>query len=160
VRLSIPLTGGVPSPRYVGRAITGTLLYRGQSLTITRAGYCLSMLHGLQPSLLPLITLSALDIPIMYFFHYAPGPACRGSAFLYVPPLNYKREGTQRYTDRLNHTLNTTYTQWNVCSSTIHQIGKTLRPPPHLRIRAGAFRHPAGGFSPPTFGAPGRGLWL
>jgi hypothetical protein len=24
---------------------------------------------------------------------------------------------------------------------------KTLRPPPHLRIRAGAFRHPAGGFS-------------
>jgi hypothetical protein len=24
---------------------------------------------------------------------------------------------------------------------------QTLRPPPHLRIRAGAFRHPAGGFS-------------
>jgi hypothetical protein len=50
VRLSIPLTGGVPSPRYMGRAITRTLLYRGQSLTITCAGYCLSMLHGLQPS--------------------------------------------------------------------------------------------------------------
>jgi hypothetical protein len=33
----------------------------------------------------------------MYFFHYAPGPACRGLASLYVPPLNYKREGTQRY---------------------------------------------------------------
>jgi hypothetical protein len=31
------------------------------------------------------------------FLHYAPGPACRGSASLYVPPLNYKREGTQRY---------------------------------------------------------------
>jgi hypothetical protein len=42
------------------------------------------------------ITLSALVIPIMYFFHYAPGPACQGSASLYVPPLNYKREGTQR----------------------------------------------------------------
>jgi hypothetical protein len=24
---------------------------------------------------------------------------------------------------------------------------QALRPPPHLRIRAGAFRHPAGGFS-------------
>jgi hypothetical protein len=55
-------------------------------------------------------TLSALVIPIMYFFHYAPRPACRGSSSLYVPPLNYKREGTQRCKDRLNHTLNTTYT--------------------------------------------------
>jgi hypothetical protein len=43
------------------------------------------------------VTLSALVIHIMYFFHYAPGPACRGSASLYVPPLNYKREGTQCY---------------------------------------------------------------
>jgi hypothetical protein len=51
------------------------------------------------------VTLSALVIPIMYFFHYAPGSACRGSTSLYVPPLNYKREGTQRYKDRLNHTL-------------------------------------------------------
>jgi hypothetical protein len=50
------------------------------------------------------VTLSALDIPIMYLFHYAPGPACRGSAFLYVPPLNYKREGTQRYKDRDSRT--------------------------------------------------------
>jgi hypothetical protein len=58
------------------------------------------------------VTLSALVIHIMYFFHYAPGPACRGSASLYVPPLNYKRESTQRYKDTLKHTLNTTYTQW------------------------------------------------
>jgi hypothetical protein len=43
------------------------------------------------------VTLSALVIHIMYFFHYAHGPACRGSTSLYVPPLNYKREGTQRY---------------------------------------------------------------
>jgi hypothetical protein len=43
------------------------------------------------------VTLSALVIHIMYFFHYAPGPACWGSTSLYVPPLNYKREGTQRY---------------------------------------------------------------
>jgi hypothetical protein len=43
------------------------------------------------------VTLSTLVIPIMYFFHYAPKPACRGSSSLYVPPLNYKREGTQHY---------------------------------------------------------------
>jgi hypothetical protein len=30
-------------------------------------------------------------------FHFAPGPTCRGSVPLYVPPLSYKREGTQRY---------------------------------------------------------------
>jgi hypothetical protein len=30
-------------------------------------------------------------------FHFAPGPTCRGSASLYVPPFSYKREGTRRY---------------------------------------------------------------
>jgi hypothetical protein len=62
------------------------------------------------------ITLTALVIHIMYFLHYAPRPTCRGSVSLYVPPLNYKREGTQRDKGRLNHTLNhilnTAYTQW------------------------------------------------
>jgi hypothetical protein len=58
------------------------------------------------------VTLSALVIHIMYFFPYAPGPACRGSTSLYVPPLNYKREGTQRYKGQTcSHILNTTYTQ-------------------------------------------------
>jgi hypothetical protein len=42
-------------------------------------------------------TLLALVTPIIYSFHYAPGPTCRSSASLYVPPLSYKREGTQRY---------------------------------------------------------------
>jgi hypothetical protein len=41
------------------------------------------------------------DIGIGYFYMYslrfAPGPACRGPAPLYVPPLSYKREGTRRY---------------------------------------------------------------
>jgi hypothetical protein len=41
--------------------------------------------------------LSAFTIHIMYYYYYASGPTCRGSASLYVPPLNYKREGTQRY---------------------------------------------------------------
>jgi hypothetical protein len=29
---------------------------------------------------------------------YVPGPTCRGSTSLYVPPLSYKRADTQRYT--------------------------------------------------------------
>jgi hypothetical protein len=84
----------------------------------------LSILRGPRPSRRPVITqvLLVLIIHIMCFIHYAPGPTCRGSAPLYVPPLNYEREGTQRY--RLTHkssklsrltstqayTLNTTYT--------------------------------------------------
>jgi hypothetical protein len=56
------------------------------------------------------VTLSALVIYIMYFFHYAPRPACRGSTSLYVPPLNYKREGTQRYKGQTqSHALHTQY---------------------------------------------------
>jgi hypothetical protein len=56
------------------------------------------------------VTLSALVIHIMYFFHYAPGPAYRGSASLYVPPLNYKREDTQHYKGQTqSHALHTQY---------------------------------------------------
>jgi hypothetical protein len=97
-----------------------------------------------------------LVTPIIYSFCYVPGPTCRGSASLYVPPLSYKRKGTRRYkADSLRlsdsyaqvHKLNTTHRQWSrvlrsgglnhsksSCSSTISQAGKTLRPPPHLRI--------------------------
>jgi hypothetical protein len=32
-----------------------------------------------------------------YYIRYVPGPTCRGSAPLYVPPLSYKRGGIQRY---------------------------------------------------------------
>jgi hypothetical protein len=83
----------------------------------------------------------------MYCFHYVPRPACWGSASLYVPPLNYKREGTQHYrtgSHRLNslsiqlthsggrvlHSsgLNHSKLRVNVCSSQIHIIGKLLRP--------------------------------
>jgi hypothetical protein len=39
-------------------------------------------------------------------FHFAPGPTCRGSVSLYVPPLSYKREGTLRCkTDSLTRSL-------------------------------------------------------
>jgi hypothetical protein len=110
------------------------------------------------------VTLSSLVTHIMYFFHYAPGPACRGSASLYVPPLNYKREGTQRYKGHAKntHSIQLTHSGGRVlCSGGLNHYNPScplvfipnspnrqpLRPPPHLRIRAGAFRHPAGGFS-------------
>jgi hypothetical protein len=32
-----------------------------------------------------------------YYIRYVPRPTCRGSTPMYVPPLDYKREGTQRY---------------------------------------------------------------
>jgi hypothetical protein len=32
----------------------------------------------------------------MYSLRFTPGPACRGLAPLYVPPLSYKGEGTRR----------------------------------------------------------------
>jgi hypothetical protein len=96
----------------------------------------------------------------MYSFHYAPGPACWGSASLYVPPLNYKREGTQRYkgqaqynkTDSGCRVLRSSGLNHYKPSSVLVFIQnspnrQTLRPPPHLRIRAGAFRHSVGGFS-------------
>jgi hypothetical protein len=112
------------------------------------------------------VTLSALVIHIMYFFHYASGPACRGSASLYMPPLNYKREGTQRNKGRTQSHAHTYSIQLTHSGGRVLRSGglnhynpscplvfipnsldkQPLRPPPHLRIRAGAFRHPAGGF--------------
>jgi hypothetical protein len=68
-------------------------------------GNCPSMQHGLRTSRLPVIAwaLLALVTHITYSFHYVPGPTCQGSTSLYVPLLNYKREGTQRYKDRFTH---------------------------------------------------------
>jgi hypothetical protein len=112
------------------------------------------------------VTLSVLVIHIMYFFHYAPGPACRGSASLYVPPLNYKREGTQRYKGQTQFTHSTHSILLTHSGGRVLRSGglnhynpscllvfipnspnrQPLRPPPNLRIRAGAFHHPASGF--------------
>jgi hypothetical protein len=105
-----------------------------------------------------------------YYICYVPGPTCRGPAPMYVPPLDYKREGTQRY--RFIQTqaiLDTTQaheqynTQWSrvlrsggpnhskllhvlVCSSLNSVIGKTLRPLFIIGFWVGAFCHPAGDF--------------
>jgi hypothetical protein len=106
VRLSIPLTGGVPSPRYAGHAITRTLLTINAAWTaviMTPADYtCVTKAENV-------CVLSAFTIHIMYSYHYALGPACRGSASLYVPPLNYKREVTQRYRDKSQTQLHSQY---------------------------------------------------
>jgi hypothetical protein len=94
-----------------------------------------------------------------YSIHYVPRPTCRGSAPLYVPPLSYKREGTQRYNthslrllDSQVHTSSQAQysTQWSrvlrssgpnhskllcVLVLIVHlATDKTLSPPPHLRI--------------------------
>jgi hypothetical protein len=34
---------------------------------------------------------------ISSYIRYVPGPACRGSALLYMSPFSYKRGGMQRY---------------------------------------------------------------
>jgi hypothetical protein len=111
----------------------------------------------------------------MYFFHYVPGPTCRGSATLYVPPLSYKREGTRRYKTsslRLTKTLGK-FSKLSSTSNTTHSgVGyyapaarttlnprvilcvlpqsskqaKRLGPFLILGFRAGGFRHPARDF--------------
>jgi hypothetical protein len=101
-----------------------------------------------------------------YYIRYVPGPTCRGSVSLYVPPLSYKREGTRRYKASSHKfiqslKLNTSHngvgyyapaarTTLNpcvfLCSPRFHLAGKTLRPLLILGFRAGAFRHPAGDF--------------
>jgi hypothetical protein len=111
----------------------------------------------------------ALVTSIMYSLRFAPGPTCRGSASLYVPPLNYKREGTRRYKGDSQvhsyaeaHRLNTRR-QWSrvlhssglnhskpLCVLCVHpestQQAKRLGPLLILGFRAGAFRHPARDF--------------
>jgi hypothetical protein len=90
-----------------------------QLFTITRM-FWLSMLHGLWSSRLPVIAqaLLALVTHMIYSFHYVPGPTCWGSASLYVPPLNYKREGTQCYKGQVHtQTLKLTgfiHSQYNI----------------------------------------------
>jgi hypothetical protein len=79
------------------------------------------MLHGLWSSRLLVIVqaLLALITHIMYSSYYVPRPACQGSASLYVPPLNYKKEDTQRYSEQAlrltsSHTDTQAHSQYNI----------------------------------------------
>jgi hypothetical protein len=107
---------------------------------------------------------------ISYFYNVFPlfcfWAHMSGLSILVRAPLSYKREGTRRYkADSEAHRLNTTHsgvgyyapavrTTLNpcvlLCSSRIHLAGKTLRPPPHLRIYGGCVPPPGRRFSSPT----------
>jgi hypothetical protein len=99
-RRPVHSAGGVPAHStgrqhaILPRALRSSLLARYQG-----SRRRLSILRGLLTSWHKEIAqaLLALVTPIMCSFHYVPGPICRGSASLYVPPLSYQREGTQRY---------------------------------------------------------------
>jgi hypothetical protein len=123
-RLSIPLAGDVPPPHLirhvhsVGRrrpvhSAGGVPVY-STSRQYAHAAACTTLiitraLPRKQPQ--HINTAWTTDImapgdcsgvlavvtPIVYSFRYVPGPTCRGSTSLYVSPLSYKREGTQRY---------------------------------------------------------------
>jgi hypothetical protein len=56
----------------------------------------ISILYALRILWCSEITL-ALQAVVPSFLPFVPGPTCRGSISLYVPPLSYKREGTVRY---------------------------------------------------------------
>jgi hypothetical protein len=70
----------------------------------------------------------ALVTSIMYSLRFSPGPTCRGSASLHMPPLSYKREGTRRYkadSHRLSDSqaLKFTQTQYNTQWSRVLRSG-------------------------------------
>jgi hypothetical protein len=119
-RLSALLTGDVP-PRYLmcpvhsagrqrqghpadgahvmsivkqcARAVRRTVLI----IPYTRSFPCTPMLHRSRMSGCEKIAPAANISSSKYYICCVPGPTCRGSVHLYVPPLRYKREGTQRY---------------------------------------------------------------
>jgi hypothetical protein len=189
-----PLAGDVP-PQHLMSPITpladgDQTIPQAACLSVPLAGDTSILPHALRSSRLARYRGSSSDISIMYglrtlwrsefaqalqalviSFHFAPGPTCRGSVSLYVPPLSYKREGTRRYkTHSLRcsqaHRFTQTLIQYThigvgyyapaawttlnpcvfLCSSRIHLAGKTLRPLLILGFREGAFHHPAGEF--------------
>jgi hypothetical protein len=102
-----------------------------------------------------------------YYICYIPGPACRGSAPLCVPPWAIKGEArnvtTQGHLHSLisSYKLNTSHSGVGyyasvaritlnpcvfLCSSRFYLTSKTLRPLLILGFRAGAFCHLAGEF--------------
>jgi hypothetical protein len=74
------------------RALCSSRLVRGQG-----SFPCTLILRALRISGHKKITLATSISCSKYYIRYVPGPACRGSTPFYVPPLGYKRGGTQRY---------------------------------------------------------------
>jgi hypothetical protein len=101
--MSIPLAGGVPvysiSRQYACAAACAALI-------MTRA-----LPRTLRRDINTVCTTNIMalgDHPGMAgsssFLPFVPGPTCRGSVSLYVPPLNYKTEGTLCYKVTRIHT--------------------------------------------------------
>jgi hypothetical protein len=88
--------GGVPI-HSVGRQYARAAAYTMRIITraLPRKQRGISILYALRTLWRSEVTLALQAV--VTFFHFAPGPTCRGSVSLYVPPLSYKREGTQRY---------------------------------------------------------------
>jgi hypothetical protein len=111
------------------------------------------------------------------YIRYVPGPTCRDSVPLCMPPSAIKEEACDVAkqiqleapldTHKFIQALKQYITQWSrvlrsggpnhskpsralVCSSTNLATNKTLRPLLFLGFRAGAIRHPAGEISSPT----------
>jgi hypothetical protein len=121
-RLTIPLTGDVPSQHLMcpvhstGRRRpghpAGDVHVQSIAKQYARAARCtVTIITCTLPVKLPLhanttqagisgrkeIALATGISCSKYLICYVPGPACRGSPYLYVPPFSYKRGGTQRY---------------------------------------------------------------
>jgi hypothetical protein len=152
-------------------------------ITYTRSFSCTPILRRSRMSGCKKIAPTANISSSKYYIRYVPGPTCRGSVPLYVPPLVIKGEAcsdTRKEEQRLRLSAlklpQQSNTQWsrvlrsgglNHSKSSrapefiVHlPTGKTLKPPPHLRI-LGGYTPPPGRIIPSsTFGAPGRGLAL
>jgi hypothetical protein len=87
--------GGVPI-HSVGRQYAHAAAYTMLIIThvLPRKQRGISILYALRTLWRSEITLALQAV--VTSFHFAPGPTCRGSISLYVPPLSYKREGTRR----------------------------------------------------------------
>jgi hypothetical protein len=91
--LSILMAGDTPM---LPRALCSS------SLILCQGGFrCTLMLHRpLKPGHRKIALATSISCS-KYYICYVPGPICQGSAPLYVPPLDYKREGTLCYKTRL-----------------------------------------------------------
>jgi hypothetical protein len=102
--LSTPLAGGAratlqtahlssPLSKQCVRAARCTVLI----IPYTRSFPCTPRLRRSRVSGHKNITPAANISSSRYYIRYVPGPTCRGSVPLYMPPFSYKRGGMQRY---------------------------------------------------------------
>jgi hypothetical protein len=132
------LAGGVPVHSVGGqyaRAVAYTMLIMTRALPRRQHG--ISILYALQTLWRSEITLALQAV--VTSFHFAPGPTCRGSVSLYVPPLSYKREGTRRYKADPTRALSDLHTHSN---SQVHTSSQSQYNTQWSRVlRSGGLNH-------------------